>query len=212
MNVLLLGPPGSGKGTIAQVLVETGNYGLLSTGHMLRQAIADKTELGLKAQAIMDSGKLVSDEIMLGLVAQFLADNAAAKGIVFDGFPRTLVQAKAMQERLIKVDKVIFLRVADEVIVARMAGRRVHPDSGRVYHLVNNPPVTPNTDDITGEPLITRADDKEEVVRERLRVYREQTEPLVEFYRTLAMHGDMVFQEVDAALAVDKVIAAITSN
>lgn len=206
MHILLLGPPGAGKGTIAQHLVSSFKFDLLSTGHMLRQAIASKTELGLKAQAIMDSGQLVSDEIMLGLVRQFITDNNSADGVVFDGFPRTLVQAKAMSDYDIAVDKVIFLDVADSVIIERMSGRRVHQNSGRVYHIKNNPPKAEGLDDITGEPLITRADDDASVVRERLDVYRKLTEPLIDYYQKVSKSN---FQVVDASQDVAKVLSSI---
>lgn len=205
MKILLLGPPGAGKGTIAEHLVNEYGYTLLSTGHMLRTAIANKTELGLAAQAIMDSGKLVSDAIMLDLVEAFLEEHKTAKGIIFDGFPRTLVQAKAMSERNLAFDHVIYLKVDDAVIVRRMSGRRVHPESGRVYHVENNPPKVSGQDDVTGEPLIIRADDKEAVVRQRLAVYQELTAPLVEYYQAKAN-----FQMVDASQAVSKVISNLS--
>lgn len=209
MYVLLLGPPGAGKGTIAQYLVEKNGFILLATGHMLRQAIVKKSKLGMEAKSIMDSGQLVSDKIMLKLVQEFISDNSSDQGVIFDGFPRTLVQAKAMHDYNISVDRVIFLDVSDDVIIERMSGRRVHPASGRVYHIINNPPKITGVDDITGEPLVTRADDDALVVRERLQVYRDLTAPLINFYKEQANQGLVEFQTVNAAQEVSKVLSNI---
>lgn len=204
-NVLLLGPPGSGKGTIAQFLVENYKMNLLSTGHMLRQAITSKSELGLKAKDIMEQGQLVPDSIMLDLVADFMKNHNSSNGLIFDGFPRTIVQAEAMMDRKINVDLVIFLAIDDDTIVKRMSGRRVHPASGRVYHVENNPPKVSGVDDITQEPLVIRKDDTEEVVRDRLKVYQEQTSPLVAFYQSSKAN----FIEINASRSIKEVLANI---
>jgi adenylate kinase len=185
MRIILLGAPGAGKGTQAAFLCE--QYGLpqISTGDMLRAAVAAGTELGNKAKAIMDTGGLVSDDIIIGLVKDRIAQPDCEAGCLFDGFPRTIPQAQAMVDAGISIDHVIEIAVDDEEIVGRLSGRRVHPGSGRIYHVDHNPPQTAGVDDITGEPLIQRDDDLEETVRKRLAVYHEQTQPLVDFYKTL---------------------------
>ncbi len=185
MRVILLGAPGAGKGTQAQFIME--HYGIpqISTGDMLRAAIKNGTELGKKVKAVMDSGALVSDEIIIALVKERIAQEDCAKGFLFDGFPRTIPQAEALRDAGIAIDHVVEIAVADEEIVKRMSGRRVHPESGRTYHVVFNPPKEEDKDDITGEPLVQRADDEEETVRKRLGVYHDQTAPLVAFYRQL---------------------------
>ena len=204
-NILLLGPPGAGKGTVAQFLVESKKMKVLATGHMLRQAISDKTALGLQAKAIMDQGKLVSDSVMLDLVVDFIAKHNSDVGLVFDGFPRTIVQAEAMAERGIKLDLVVLLDVSDEILIKRMSGRRVHPGSGRVYHIENNPPKNPGLDDLTNEPLVMRADDDASVVKDRLAVYHDLTAPLINFYK----ESDIRFEIIDAANDLDQVLDCI---
>lgn len=186
MNIILLGPPGAGKGTQAQFITEKFKIPQISTGDMLRAAVKAGTELGKKAEGIMASGGLVSDEIIIGLVKERIQQPDCSNGFLFDGFPRTIPQAEALVEARIVVDKVIEIAVEDEEIVSRLSGRRVHEASGRVYHTLHNPPKETDVDDVTGEPLVQRDDDQEETVRNRLRVYHEQTEPLVEFYRRYA--------------------------
>ena len=185
MRIILLGAPGAGKGTQAAFLCEQYGIPQISTGDMLRAAVAAGTELGNKAKAIMDAGGLVSDDIIIGLVKDRIAQPDCEAGCLFDGFPRTIPQAQAMVDAGISIDHVIEIAVDDEEIVGRLSGRRVHPGSGRIYHVDHNPPQTAGVDDITGEPLIQRDDDREETVRKRLAVYHEQTQPLVDFYKTL---------------------------
>jgi len=182
MRVILLGAPGAGKGTQANFIKE--HYGIpqISTGDMLRAAVKEGTELGLAAKKVMDAGGLVSDEIILGLVSERIQQMDCANGFLFDGFPRTLAQAEAMKEQGVKIDFVVEINVSDEEIIKRMSGRWVHPSSGRTYHIIYNPPRVAGKDDETGEDLIQREDDKEDTVRERLRVYHEQTKPLSDYY------------------------------
>jgi adenylate kinase len=190
MKLILLGPPGAGKGTQAAAI--TGRYAIpqVSTGDMLRAAAKAGTPLGLAAKKVMDAGQLVSDDIIVGLVKERLKAPDCAKGYLFDGFPRTLGQAEAMKQAGVAVDHVLEIDVPEEQIVLRMSGRRVHPASGRSYHVKFNPPKKPDRDDLTGEPLIQRADDLEATVRTRLDVYRRQTQPLVEYYTRWAATGD----------------------
>lgn len=205
MRIILLGAPGAGKGTQAQFLMKTFGIPQISTGDMLRAAIKAGTELGQQAKAVMDAGKLVSDDIMIGLVKERIAQPDCQNGFLLDGFPRTIPQADAMQEAGIDVDVVLEFAVPDDVIVARMGGRRVHPESGRVYHVEHNPPKQAGKDDITGEDLIVRDDDKEETVRKRLAIYHEQTEPLVAYYRTLAEQGKTAFHKIDGTRDVETI-------
>ena len=186
MRIILLGAPGAGKGTQAQFLQEALHIPKISTGDMLRAAITAGTELGKKAKAIMDAGKLVSDDIVIGLVKERVKQADCQKGFLLDGFPRTLAQAEALRMAGIEITHVIEIRVDEEGIVQRMAGRRVHPQSGRTYHLQYQPPKVAGKDDVTGEPLIQRDDDKEETVRHRLHVYEKQTLPLVQYYSEVA--------------------------
>jgi adenylate kinase len=190
MRLILLGPPGAGKGTQAAFI--TGKYGIpqVSTGDMLRAAAKAGTPLGLAAQKVMDAGHLVSDDIIIALVKQRLQAPDCARGYLFDGFPRTLGQAEAMKAAGVAVDHVLEIDVPEDEIVLRMSGRRVHPASGRSYHVKFNPPRVPDRDDVTGEPLVQREDDREETVRKRLEVYRRQTRPLVDYYTRWADSGD----------------------
>ena len=185
MRVILLGGPGAGKGTQAEFICESFRIPKISTGDMLRAAVAAGTELGREAKKIMDSGGLVSDEIILGLVKDRIADDDCANGFLFDGFPRTIPQAEGLAEIGVEVDHVVEIAVDDEEIVRRMSGRRVHPGSGRTYHIEFNPPRNEGVDDETGEALVQRDDDQESTVRERLKVYHEQTKPLVSFYQQM---------------------------
>lgn len=205
MRVILLGPPGAGKGTQAKFLCESFGIPQISTGDMLRAAVSAGTELGQKVKAVMDSGALVSDEIIIALVQERVAEDDCRNGFLFDGFPRTIVQAEALDEAGISIDAVVEIRVPEEDIVRRMSGRRVHPASGRVYHVDFNPPKNPGKDDETGEPLIQRDDDREDTVRERLAVYTRQTHPLVDHYRSKANATDLVFVEVDGTGSVEDV-------
>lgn len=182
MKLILLGPPGAGKGTQADFICAELGIPKISTGDMLRAAVSAGTELGLKAKAVMDRGDLVSDDIILGLIEERIAQPDCAKGCLFDGFPRTIPQAEGLQKIGVAIDLVIEIQVADDEIVRRMSGRRVHPASGRSYHIEFNPPRESGLDDETGEPLIQRDDDREETVRRRLSVYHAETQPLVDFY------------------------------
>jgi len=183
---MLLGGPGAGKGTQALRLIERFKIPQISTGDMLRAAIAQGSPLGLSAKKIMDEGGLVSDDIIIGLVKERLKQDDCKKGFLFDGFPRTLVQADTLKQADIHLDNVIEIAVNDEEIIKRISGRRIHQPSGRVYHSVNQPPKVAGEDDITGEPLIQREDDKEETVRKRLEVYHSQTAPLINYYKSWA--------------------------
>lgn len=190
MRLILLGAPGAGKGTQAQFLCEKFAIPQISTGDMLRAAVKAGTELGLAAKKIMDSGSLVSDDIIIGLVKDRLTQPDCSKGYLFDGFPRTIPQAQAMKDAGVPIDYVLEIDVPFEAIIERMSGRRVHPASGRTYHLQFNPPKLSGLDDVTGEALIQREDDKEETVRKRLEVYTEQTRPLVAYYSNWAQQSN----------------------
>jgi len=182
MRLILLGAPGAGKGTQANFIKEKFNIPQISTGDMLRAAIKAGSELGLAAKKVMDAGQLVSDDIIIGLVKERLKDNDCANGYLFDGFPRTIAQAEAMKDSGVTIDYVLEIDVPDEMILERMTGRRSHPASGRVYHVKFNPPKVADVDDVTGEPLVQRDDDKAETVSKRLEVYHNQTEVLLGYY------------------------------
>jgi len=209
MRIILLGAPGAGKGTQAQFLCEQFGIPQISTGDMLRAAVAEGSELGLQAKSLMDSGGLVSDELIINLVKARLLQPDCEAGCLFDGFPRTIPQAQAMVDANIAVDHVIEIAVDDEEIVGRLSGRRVHPASGRIYHVVHNPPVEDGKDDVTGEPLMQRDDDQEETVRKRLSVYQQQTRPLVDFYREL---DGPRYHRIDGVGSVDDISAAIKNT
>ena len=182
MRVILLGAPGAGKGTQAQYICKEFGIPQISTGDMLRAAVKAETPLGLAAKEVMDAGRLVSDDIIIGLVKERLEQPDCANGCLFDGFPRTIPQAEALRDSGVNIDHVVEVAVDDEEIIERMAGRRVHLASGRTYHIIYNPPKKDGFDNETGDPLIQRDDDQESVVRDRLSVYHEQTEPLIHFY------------------------------
>lgn len=184
MRIILLGPPGAGKGTQAQFLCKHFKIPQISTGDILRQAVNDRTELGLKAKVIMDKGELVSDDIIIGLIKDRIIEADCRPGYLFDGVPRTIVQARTLESQNINFDYVIELKVEDNKIVERMTGRRVHPGSGRVYHTKFNPPKVTGIDDVTNEALVQRPDDNVDTVKQRLVVYHKQTSPLVDFYKT----------------------------
>ena len=212
MRIILLGAPGAGKGTQAQFLMAKFGIPQISTGDMLRAAIKAGTELGQKAKAVMDAGQLVSDGLIIGLVKERIAQDDCKSGFLLDGFPRTIPQADAMKDNNVSVDSVIEFDVPDEVIVERMAGRRVHAGSGRVYHTVYNPPKEKGLDDVTGEALSIRPDDEEVTVRKRLNIYHEQTKPLVSYYQAEASAGACSYLTIDGTQNVDAVSALITKE
>jgi adenylate kinase len=189
MRLILLGAPGAGKGTQATFIKEKYNIPQISTGDMLRAAVKAGTPLGMEAKKVMDAGGLVSDDIIIGLVKDRLKQPDSASGYLFDGFPRTIPQADAMKDAGVDIDYVLEIDVPDEVIIERMSGRRVHQPSGRTYHVKHNPPKVPGKDDVTGEDLVQRDDDKEETVKKRLDVYHNQTEVLVDYYNKWAKSG-----------------------
>lgn len=186
MRTILLGPPGAGKGTQARFICETFGIPQISTGDMLRSAVSAGTELGKKVKAVMGSGALVSDDIIIDLVKERITEDDCTNGFLFDGFPRTIVQAEALIAAGVEIEVVLEITVPDDAIISRMSGRRVHSRSGRTYHVEFNPPDREGVDDVTGESLVQREDDKESTVRERLAVYREQTAPLVGYYSSRA--------------------------
>ncbi len=186
MRIILLGAPGAGKGTQAKFIMGAYAIPQISTGDMLRAAVKAESPLGLQVKDIMAAGGLVSDEIIIGLVKERIAQDDCKNGFLFDGFPRTIPQAEALNVAGVEIDHVLEIAVDDEEIVSRLSGRRVHPDSGRIYHISYNPPRKADVDDVTGEPLVQRDDDKEGTVRKRLAVYHEQTEPLVAYYKSLS--------------------------
>ena len=192
MRIILLGAPGAGKGTQAQFVSEKFGIPQISTGDMLRAAVKAKSELGLQVEQVMVSGGLVTDEIIIALVKERISQDDCVNGFLFDGFPRTIPQAKAMVDALVEIDVVLEIDVPDNEIVKRLSGRRVHLDSGRVYHVDFHPPKERGKDDQTGEELIQRDDDREDTVRNRLALYHEQTKPLVKFYTELASKGNTV--------------------
>ena len=183
MRIILLGAPGVGKGTQAKFICKRFSIPQISTGDMLRESVRAGSSLGKKVKTVMEEGALVTDEIIIDLVKERIKKDDCEKGYLFDGFPRTIPQAEALAQQNIRIDSVIEIKVEDAQIISRLAGRRVHLASGRVYHIVNNPPKQKNVDDLTGEPLIQREDDKEDTIKQRLEVYRNQTEPLVNFYQ-----------------------------
>ena len=200
MKLILLGPPGAGKGTQAKFVTEYLKIPQISTGDILRAEVKDRTDLGIKVQKIMDSGGLVSDELIVSIVKNRLQKDDCTNGFLLDGFPRTIPQAKALLEAKIAIDIVIELSVSDDEIVKRLSGRRVHEASGRIYHIQNNPPKHPDLDDQTGEKLVQRPDDLESTVRKRLAVYRSQTKPLVDFYSNLSKSDSVHFESIDGSL------------
>ena len=205
MRLILLGAPGAGKGTQAQFITEKYGIPQISTGDMLRAAVKAKTDLGLKAKTVMDAGGLVSDDIIIGLVKERISQDDCANGFLFDGFPRTIPQAEAMVDAGVDLDHVVEIAVADDAIVARLSGRRVHPGSGRIYHVEHNPPKNDGLDDETGEPLVQRDDDLEETVRKRLEIYHSQTSPLVAFYRSMTGPGAPACHRVEGVGSVDEI-------
>lgn len=186
MHIILLGPPGAGKGTQSQFIKERFGIPQISTGDMLRQAVKDNTPLGRKAKVIMESGGLVPDDIIINLVKERISESDCKNGFLLDGFPRTLAQAKALRLSGINIDHIVEIEIPDDTIVSRLSGRWIHPESGRVYHQESNPPRKAGKDDVTGEPLVQRDDDKETTIRKRLAVYHTQTAPVVSYYINLS--------------------------
>jgi adenylate kinase len=213
MRLILLGPPGAGKGTQAQFISENYAVPQVSTGDMLRAAIKAGSELGKKVKDVMDSGALVSDELIIALVEDRIQQADCVNGFLLDGFPRTIPQAQALKDAGIPIDFVVEISVDDDQIVSRLSGRRVHEGSGRVYHVEHNPPQTAGKDDVTGDALIQREDDREETIRNRLEVYHNQTEPLVAFYTELAVSADQTpaFKSVNGLGKLDEVQARIVT-
>ena len=212
MRIILLGAPGAGKGTQAQYITKHYNIPQISTGDMLRSAVKEQSELGMQVEQVMASGGLVTDEIIIALVKDRIVHEDCANGFLFDGFPRTIPQAEAMVFAGVPIDIVLEIDVPDDEIVSRLSGRRVHLDSGRVYHIEHNPPKQEGLDDVTGEELIQREDDKEATVRNRLAVYHEQTKPLVSFYEDLESKGTGVkVIKVNGVASVDNIRADIST-
>jgi len=209
MRIILLGPPGAGKGTQAQFICEKYNIPQISTGDMLRAAVKAETAMGLQVKEVMAAGSLVSDEIIIGIVKERIEEADCARGFLFDGFPRTIPQAEALLAAGVVIDKVLEIAVDDEDIVDRMSGRRVHAASGRVYHIKYNPPKKEGMDDVTGESLVQREDDKEETVRTRLEVYHQQTKPLVGYYQGLAKKGGPAYVCIKGVGTVEEISAKI---
>lgn len=205
MNLIILGPPGAGKGTQAAFIASEQNIPHISTGDMLREAIKNGTELGLQAKAVMDAGNLVSDELIIELVKERISQDDCKNGFLFDGFPRTIPQAEALKENNVDINGVIELVIADEEIIKRMSGRRIHLASGRTYHEDFNPPKKPGLDDETGEELIIRKDDEPETVKDRLKVYWTQTQPLIEYYSNFKNATDFKYLTVDGTLTVEEI-------
>lgn len=209
MRIILLGPPGAGKGTQAEGICRAHGIAWISTGEMLRAAIAAGTDLGRKVRDIVAAGEFVDDETVVALVQERVVADDCRDGFLFDGFPRNIPQARAMVAAGIAIDHVVEIQVADEVVVRRISGRRVHEPSGRTYHVTFDPPRSPDKDDATGEPLTQRADDNEDTVRERLRIYHEQTRPLIRFYNDLAATTNMRYSTVSGGGTAAEVQSAL---
>ena len=213
MNVILLGPPGAGKGTQAAHICEKFNIPQISTGDMLRASVIAGTEIGLEAKKVIDAGGLVSDDIIIALVKERIQSPDCKNGYLLDGFPRTITQANSLKTQGINIDYVVEVQVPDEDIVIRMSGRRVHLDSGRTYHIDFNPPIVQNKDDLTGEDLIQRVDDNEEIVRDRLSIYHQQTQPLVNYYSDDALeeNSGTKFHAISGVGTLDEVKTRINA-
>ena len=213
MRLILLGAPGAGKGTQAQFIMDKYGIPQISTGDMLRAAVKAGTPLGIEAKKVMDEGGLVSDELIIGLVKERIQQGDCAKGFLFDGFPRTIPQAEALIAEKVDIDAVVEIAVKDEEIIQRLAGRRVHSASGRVYHVEFNPPKNAGKDDVTGEALVQRDDDQEGTVKKRLGVYHDQTEPLVSFYQDMAKKGDVetVYHRIEGVGSVEDIKEKVLS-
>ena len=212
MKIILLGPPGAGKGTQAEVISKKLKIPHISTGDILRESIKNNTSLGKKAKKIMDSGKLVSDKIILGIIKERVSKEDCKTGFLFDGFPRTIGQADGLKNLNIDIDIVIEISLSDEVIISRMSGRRIHLSSGRSYHIEFNPPKVEGKDDLSGEDLIQREDDKPMTVLARLEVYKNQTDPLIDYYQQVEKKSDLKFVKVNGANSPEEVSNEIFSN
>ncbi|MAK14579.1 MAG: adenylate kinase [Proteobacteria bacterium] len=212
MKIILLGPPGAGKGTQAEVISNELKIPHISTGDILRESIRNKTSLGEEAKKIMDQGKLVSDEIILGIIKERVSKDDCKFGFLFDGFPRTIGQADGLKNLNINIDLVLEISLSDEVIISRMSGRRIHLSSGRSYHIEFNPPKVEGKDDLSGEDLIQRDDDKPETVLARLEVYKNQTNPLINYYQQLEKQSDLRFVKVNGANSPKEVSNEIFAN
>ena len=215
MKIILIGAPGAGKGTQASFLTKEFGIPQISTGDMLRSAVQAKNELGLQAKDFMNQGKLVPDNLIIDLVKLRVNEEDCQKGFLLDGFPRTIPQAKAMIDAKISIDFVIEVAVPDHEIIQRLTGRRIHPSSGRIYHITNNPPKKDGIDDITGEPLVLRDDDKESTIIQRLKTYHEQTEPLVNFYSNLSnndIHNHPSFISIDGVNKPDNINSELANK
>ena len=204
MRIILLGAPGVGKGTQAKFICNRFSIPQISTGDMLRESVRDGSSLGKRVKTVMEEGGLVTDDIIIDLVKERIERDDCKKGYLFDGFPRTIPQAEALAQQNIQIDSVIEIKVEEKKIISRLAGRRVHLSSGRVYHIINNPPRQKNLDDLTGEPLIQRDDDKEDTIKQRLEVYRNQTEPLVGFYQKKHREGVLSYRSLDGDKMYEK--------
>ena len=211
MKIILLGPPGAGKGTQAETLCKAFTIPHISTGNMLREAVDEETELGLEAKALMDAGILVSDEVIVGLVEDRISKGDCKNGFLFDGFPRTIPQAQALVDRDIPIDAVIEIHVPDQDIIERMSGRRMHPGSGRNYHVIYNPPKIDGKDDLTGEDLVQREDDEPETVKDRLKVYEDQTAPLIDLYSEMSKQEKLKYIKVSGTSSPEEVSSEILS-
>jgi len=209
LKIILLGPPGAGKGTQSEVICENYHIPHISTGNMLREAIKEGTELGKQAKELMDKGILVPDNVIVGTVVERIKEKDCSNGFLFDGFPRTIPQAEALEKESIILDVVIEIDVPDNEIINRMSGRRVHLESGRNYHIEYNPPKIPDKDDLTGEPLVQREDDKQETVMDRLQVYRSQTLPLIDFYLERSLKNKLKFVSISGKEEPSKVSEVI---
>lgn len=213
MKIILLGPPGAGKGTQAKMLSNKLQIPHISTGDMLRAAVTARTKLGVEVENIMQAGGYISDELIINLVKERIAESDCKNGFLFDGFPRTLQQAESVTNAQVKIDFVIEIKLADEKIVSRLSGRRTHQASGRIYHIANNPPKIADKDDETGEPLLVREDDKPAVIKQRLATYHEQTEPLVEYYNQQAkQNSELKYCSFDGDLAMNVLQEQILSS
>ena len=215
MKIILIGAPGAGKGTQAAFITKEFDIPQISTGDMLREAVQAKTELGLQAKDFMNQGKLVPDDLIINLVKLRINKEDCKKGFLLDGFPRTIPQAQAMIDEDITIDYVIEVAVPDHEIIKRLTGRRIHPASGRIYHIINNPPKKDGFDDITGEPLVLRDDDKESTIIQRLKTYHEQTEPLVNFYSNLSnkdLQSELSFISINGINKPDNINSEIVNK
>ncbi len=205
MRLILLGPPGAGKGTQGHYISDHYHIPMISTGVMLREAVLTNTELGQQVKTILDAGQLVPDALIIALVKARIAKPDCQKGFLLDGFPRTMMQAEAIKVQGIELDHVIEIQVPDAILIERISGRRVHPGSGRSYHVRYSPPKNPDCDDVTGEPLIQRVDDAEETIRRRLAVYHEQTAPLVYYYRQPSKEHNTKYHVIDGTQSIDDI-------